>query len=212
MNHFKMRLILTGFVFLCVITTLEAGQNPLHEQNPLTDLIDNNLKGFFLSGGVGYGMSRVEYQDLEIDSESFSQTLWKVGYATTDRFGVFVTSILTDFAPKFGVMWYPIQESRPSNQRYYMQASLGISSYQPRADITSLGISSYSYASGVDVVSVCGGLGYEFRPHFVFDAAVGYSRLQGRVYVREREGTLESPRLYVDRAISLVLSVNYLFY
>ena len=210
MNHFKMRLILTGFVFLCVITTLEAGQNPLHEQNPLTDLIDNNLKGFFLSGGVGYGMSRVEYQDLEIDSESFSQTLWKVGYATTDHFGVFVTSILTDFAPKFGVMWYPIQESRPSNQRYYMQASLGISSYQPRADITSLGIS--SYASGVDVVSVGGGLGYEFRPHFVFDAAVGYSRLQSRVYVRERGGTLESPRLYVDRAISLVLSVNYLFY
>ena len=148
--------------------------------------------------------------DFQTGSESFSQTLWKVGYATTDRFGVFVTSILTDFAPKFGVMWYPIQESRPSNQRYYMQASLGISSYQPEADITSLGIS--GYASGVDVVSVGGGLGYEFRPHFVFDAAVGYSRLQSKVYVWDRGRTLESTRLYVDRAISLVLSVNYLFY
>ena len=70
MNRFKMKSILTGFVFLCVITTLEAGQNPLHEQNPLTDLIDNDLEGFFLSGGVGYGISRVEYQDLEIDSEN----------------------------------------------------------------------------------------------------------------------------------------------
>ena len=196
MSHFKIKLIFTGVVFLCVITALEADQNPIHEQNPLKDLIDDYLEGFFLSGGVGYAISRADYLDNEVVRRSFTQFHWKVGYATSERLGVYVTSTLTSFAPKFGVMWYPRQKSRSSNQRYYLQALLRISSYE----------------SGADIQSVGGGFGYEFRPHFVFDSAVGYSRVRRRLYMREWGGTWEATELHVDHAMDLVISVNYRFY
>lgn len=196
MNYFKQKLLWSTFVFLCAITTLEAEQNPLSKQNPFKDLIDNNLEGFFLSGGVGYGIERGEVSEHDlILRNSSARAQWKVGYVTSIRLGVYLVSPFTEFTPKFGAMWYPGQKNRSS--RHYLQALIGFSDDD--------------FYSGAVVKSLEGGFGYEFRPHFVFDVAAGYNRRLVRIYhsVIYRDTGI----VLVDtHELTLLVSVNYRFY
>ena len=180
MNNFKQKLIYVGVVFLSTLTVLEA---TAAGNNPFRDLGDNQLAGFFLGGGVGYGITRTE--DGSAHSSS-ARTQWKVGYAISEQLGFYVTSAFTDIVPEFGVMWFPEQEFGPSKPLYYLQALIGFYSYEAREDINTL--------------SLAGGIGYEFRRHFMCEATAGYNQ------VISQWGAIESNK------ITFVASVNYLFY
>ena len=124
MNNFKQKLIYTGFVFICTLTTLG---NFAAAQNPFEDLIDNRFAGFFSGGGIGYGIDRQENGSA---SSSAALIQWKLGYAISETFGFYVTSIVADVEPKFGFMWFPKQEFGPSKPRYYLLASIGYYGYK----------------------------------------------------------------------------------
>ena len=182
MNNFKQKLIYMGFVFLCTLTGLG---DAAAADNPFADLADNKLAGFFAGGGAGYGITRTEDGSAH---ESSARTQWKVGYAISERLGFYVTSILTDVAPEFGVMWFPEQEFGPSKPRYFLQALIGFYSYEAREDISTL--------------SLAGGVGYEFRRHFMFEATAGYNQTQISQWGAPTK----------LNKITFVASVNYLFY
>lgn len=191
MNYFNRKYICIVFALLCVATTLEAEQNSLKDQNPFKDLVDNNLEGFFLSGGVGYGIGQAEVSEHDIFlRHSSAQFQWKAGYVHSSRLGVYLMSAHTDvstrFTPKFGLMWY-----------------LGRMSYSPRHYLQALiEFSEGAFYSGGLLQSLEGGFGYEFRPHFVFDVAAGYNRLLVRFY----DSAVNANEL------TLAASVNYRFY
>ncbi len=207
MNRFNRKYICTVFVFLCAATMLEAEQSSLKGQNPFKDLIDNNLEGFFLSGGVGYriGQAEVSKHDIFLRHSSV-QIQWKAGYVTSRRLGVYLTSahtlenrapirrdVSTAFTPKLGVMWYLGRMSR--SPRRYLQALIEFSEG--------------AFYSGGVVQSLEGGFGYEFRPHFVFDVAAGYNRLLVQFY----DGKRDVGHTLVDtNELTLVVSLNYRFY
>ena len=183
MNSFKQKLIYTSFVFLCTLTTLG---NSAAGQNLFEDLVDNKFAGFFFGGGIGYVITSAE--DGSPNSSSVI-TQWKVGYAISERFGFYVTSIFTDIAPKFGFMWSPKQEFGPSKPRGYLLASIGYYGYNK----------SDSFYRHESTLSTNGGIGYEFRPHFMFEAAIGYDRTDVSGFVNPNE-------------ITFGVSANYLFY
>ena len=171
-----------GGVLVCTFTALG---DAAAEDNPFGDLVDNRLAGFFLGGGIGYGITRTE--DGSSHSSSV-RTQWKVGYAISPRLGFYVTSVFTDLAPEFGLMWFPKQEFRRSKPRYYLQALIGFYSYESRDDINTL--------------SLAGGIGYEFRRHFMFEATAGYNQTK----ISQWGAPIE------NNEITFVVSVNYLFY
>lgn len=197
MNYFNRKYICTVFVLLCMVTTLEAEQNSLKDQNPFKDLIDNHLEGFFLSGGVGYGIQRAEVSEYDyILRDSSARFQWKLGYVHSSRLGVYFTYQFTESTPKLGLIWYPAQTSR--TPRRYLQALVGFSDEDSGT------------GTGGILKSLEGGFGYEFRPHFVIDAAAGYNRQLVRFYtVITRD---QGVGLVNTNELTLVVSVNYRFY
>lgn len=189
MKSFKQKLIYVGFVCLCTLTTLG---NSAAAQNPFQDLADNKFAGFFTGGGIGYGINRQEDGSA---SSSAALIQWKLGYAISETFGLYVTSIFADVEPKFGFMWFPQQEFGPSKPRYYLLASIGYYGYESDPGFNTPSV-------GANTLSVNGGFGYEFRPHFMFEATVGYDQTEVDVWGAS-----------VNRnVITLIASANYLFY
>ena len=192
MNNFKQGMIYTGLILLCTLTTLG---NSAAAQNPFEDLIDNRFAGFFSGGGIGYGITRQEDGSA---SSSAALIQWKVGYAVSKTFGLYVTSIFADVEPKFGFIWFPKQEVGTSNQRYFLLASIGYYGYKYDPGFNTLSVASV----GGNTLSTNGGFGYEFRPHFMFEATVGYDQTRFDVWGASSNYNV----------ITLIASVNYLFY
>ena len=191
MSNFKQKLIYMVVIFLCILVTLAPAEA---QNNPFEDLFDNKFGGFFTGAGIGYGITHLEGGSLDGSSarSTAGQTQWKLGYAISEETGFYVTSIFTDLELQFGVMHF-----YEPQQRYYVTALIGYSSQS--AEVHQFGV-------GSDTLTLAGGLGYEFRRHFVVEGTGGYQQ-------RKFSTSLGSASSSIDRdQYTFVATVNYLFY
>ena len=189
MNGFRQKMIYIVPFFLCTLVTLtEATAN----DNPFADLFDAEFEGFFASAGIGYGITQTKGG---FSRSIAAQTQAKIGYAISERLGFYATSILADLEPQFGLMWFPAQAAQGKIPRYYLEALIGYSSHKSEV---------HQFGVGTNTFSLGGGIGYEFRRHFVVEATVGYNQS----YL----STSFAHSSVILHQIALVASVNYLFY
>lgn len=191
MSNFKQKLIYTVVIFLCTFVTLTTATA---NDNPFADLFDAKFEGFFGSAGIGYGMTQTEGGSSR---STAAQTQAKIGYAISEKLGFYVTSILADLEPQFGLLWFRAQTVQANIPRYYFKALIGYSSHKSEV---------HQFGVGTNTLSLGGGIGYEFRRHFVVEATLGYSQSELSTSFAQASSSVN-----LDQ-IALVVSVNYLFY
>lgn len=192
MNSFRHKLMYVVVIFLCTLVTLTE---VTASDNPFADLFDAEFGGFFASAGIGYGITQTEGGGST--RTTAAQTQAGIGYAISERLGFYVTSILADLEPQLGLIWFPAQAAHGKIPRYYLKALIGYSSQ--KSEVHQFGI-------GTNTLSIDGGIGYEFRRHFVVEATVGY---------RQTELTTSFAQASASASLDqmrLVAAVNYLFY
>ncbi len=191
MNNFRQKLIYVVATFLCTLMTLTEATA---SDNPFADLFDGEFGGFFASAGIGYGITQTEGGSSRTTA---AQTQAAIGYAISERLGFYVTSILADLEPQLGLIWFPAQAAQGKVPRYYLKALIGYSSHKSEV---------HQFGVGTNTLSVGGGIGYEFRRHFVVETTVGYSQTELPTSFAQASSSAN-----LDQ-ITLVVSVNYLFY
>ena len=193
MSNFKQKLIYMIVLFLCALVTLAPTRAA---SNPFEDLFDNRFNGFFSGAGIGYGITQLEGTLGGSSARSTAgQTQWKLGYAISEQTGFYVTSIFTDLELQFGVMYF-----YEPKQRYYITALAGYSSHSSEV---------HDWGIGSDTLTLAGGLGYEFRRHFLVEGTGGYQQQK----FSTSTSLFPSASSSIDRnQYTFVATVNYLFY
>ena len=186
----------------------------LQDNIPFDDLSDQKLKGLFIGGGVGYGITNVipSGDDAEaVDPEEegqfgqgfVGQMKWRIGYATTERFGLYITSTFDEFRPELGFISF-----NSSDSGYYIHALAGYSN-----SIAKVGGFEFISEEGTARVDLSAGFGYRFRPHFTTEFSLAYSRsAPDLVHSAFGAGTsLRADDLIINQ-VSVVFSLNCLLY
>ncbi len=182
--------------------------------NPLDDLFDRRKEGLFIGGGVAYGTTNVtvisdEYKIVDENEKALlgggtsGYMRWRIGYATSKYLAFYITSDFTNLQPQLGVMHF--SEDYPAG--YYTHVLIGYSSAD--AAVGSLSYEPGSKASN-NTLSFAGGIGYEFRPHFMIEFTLGYSQHTLTATYYAYRGPIDAN--FTLRQTTFFASFNYLFY
>ena len=181
--------------------------------NPLDDLMDRTREGLFVGGGVAYGTTRVtvskdNYKIVEDDELGYlaggtsGYMRWRIGYATSEHLAFYVTSAFEELQPELGVMAF--SEDYPG---YYFHALIGYSSADYAVDRI---FWEQGRGRNSEVMSFAGGIGYEFRPHFMTEFTLGYSRPSFVARYYDFGGPKDVN--FTLNHLTFFASFNYLFY
>ena len=174
------------FVSTCVclffVTQSPAQQNT----NLLDELFDNRWRGLFLGGTVGYGVTQY---GLSVSTDKFNEgdkfenannrstsggIRWRLGYATSEKMGFYITSPLLSIQPALGILRF----SNEDPDLYY-NVLLGYARTAASPRITDANFDQYIIHTGAtqaDTWTLNLGVGKEFRPHYAVELTAGFTR------------------------------------